>query len=107
MLEAPGRGDPARRAQALALIEAVVDPCSANFGRPTGLVAMGMIDRLDLNATGEIDLWIMPTIPGCLFIGVIEEQIEAAMADVAWCTGVRCHRAEGLWDPSRMRSLTV
>ena len=69
--EVPGSGDPARRAAALALIEVIADPCSLNFGRPTGLVSMGIIDRLDLNAAGEIDLWILPTIPGCLFLGVI------------------------------------
>jgi metal-sulfur cluster biosynthetic enzyme len=107
MLEVRGSGDPARRTQALSLIETVVDPCSANFGRPTGLVSMGIIDRLDLSATGEIDLWIMPTIPGCLFLGVIEEKIEAALGDVSWCSRIRCRHADGLWDPSRMRPLAA
>jgi metal-sulfur cluster biosynthetic enzyme len=107
MPDVPGHGDPARRAQALALIETVVDPCSANFGRPTGLVSMGIIDRLDLNTAGEIDLWILPTIPGCLFLGVIEERIEAALAQADWCTRVRCHHASGLWDPSRLRPVSV
>lgn len=104
MAEVPGYGDPVRRARALALIETVADPCSANFGRPTGLVSMGIIDRLDLSETGEIDLWIMPTIPGCLFLGVIEEKIEAALAELGWCAALRCCHAAGLWDPSRMRA---
>ena len=93
--------------QLLALIETVVDPCSANLGRPTGLVSMGIIDRVDLSASGEVDLWIMPTIPGCLFLGVIEERIEVALADVNWCSRIRCHPADGLWDPSRMRRLAA
>jgi metal-sulfur cluster biosynthetic enzyme len=101
--DVPGRGDPARRAQALALIEAVADPCSVNFGKPTGLVSMGIIDRLELGPANEVDIWIMPTIPGCLFLGVIEERIEAALATLGWCSSVRCHHAAGLWDPSRMR----
>jgi metal-sulfur cluster biosynthetic enzyme len=107
MLEVPGSGDSARRAQALALIEAIADPCSVNFGRPTGLVSMGIIDRLDVCPAGEVDLWIMPTIPGCLFLGVIEEKLEAALADLGWCSRLRCHHATGLWDPSRMRPLAA
>jgi metal-sulfur cluster biosynthetic enzyme len=105
MHEVPGNGDPVRRAQLLSLIETVVDPCSVNFGRPTGLVSMGIIDRLELSPGGEIDLWILPTIPGCLFLGVIEERIEAALAGLGWCARLRCHHAAGLWDPSRMRSV--
>ena len=107
MAETAGTGDPARRAELLAAIDAIADPCSANFGRPTGLVSMGIIDRLDLGPTGEVDVWIMPTIQGCLFLGVIEEKVEAALAELKWCTKLRCHHAVGLWDPSRMRSLTV
>ncbi len=103
MLDVQGSGDPGRRTQALALIEKIADPCSVNFGRPTGLVSMGIIDRLELGSDGEIDLWIMPTIPGCLFLGVIEERIEAALADMSWCSRIRCRPADGLWDPSRMR----
>jgi metal-sulfur cluster biosynthetic enzyme len=105
MLEVPGTGDPPRRAQALALIEDIADPCSANFGRPTGLVSMGIVDRLDVGAAGEVDLWILPTMPGCLFLGVIEERAEAALRDLGWCVRLRCHHAAGLWDPSRMRSV--
>ena len=107
MCEVPGSGDPARRAAALALVETIADPCSANFGRPIGLVSMGIIDHLDVSPTGEIDLWILPTIPGCLFLGVIEERIEGALADLDWCTQLRCHHAAGLWDPSRMRPLAA
>ena len=68
---------------------------------------MGIIDRLDLSPAGEVDLWIMPTIPGCLFLGVIEEKIEAALAGAIWCARIRCHHADGLWDPSRMRPLAA
>jgi metal-sulfur cluster biosynthetic enzyme len=104
MREVPGSGDPARRAQLLALIETVSDPCSVTFGRPTGLVSMGIIDRLDVGTAGDIDLWIMPTIPGCLFLGVIEERIEAALPGLSWSMKLRCHHADGLWDPSRLHS---
>jgi metal-sulfur cluster biosynthetic enzyme len=107
MPEVPGSGDPARRAQVLALIESVIDPCSVTFGRPTGLVSMGIIDRLELGPAGEVDLWIMPTIPGCLFLGVIEEKVEAALAELGWCSRLRCHHAAGLWDPTRMRPLAA
>jgi metal-sulfur cluster biosynthetic enzyme len=107
MPKVPGRGNPARRAQALALVETVVDPCSASFGRPIGLVSMGIVDRLDIGPAGEIHLWIMPTIPGCLFLGVIEEKVEAALAELDWCSQLRCHHAAGLWDPSRMRPLAA
>lgn len=107
MPEVSGSGDPARRARVLALIETIVDPCSASFGRPTGLVSMGIIDRLDVSEAGEVDVWIMPTIPGCLFLGVIEERIEAVLAELGWCSRLRCHHAAGLWDPSRLRVLAT
>jgi metal-sulfur cluster biosynthetic enzyme len=100
-------GDSTHCAEALALIDTIPDPCSVSFGRPTGLVGMGIIDRLDLGPTGELDIWIMPTIPGCLFLGVIEERIEAVLGALSWCSSIRCHHADGLWEPSRMRPLAA
>jgi metal-sulfur cluster biosynthetic enzyme len=90
-----------REGELLALLDTIADPCSLAHGKPVGLVALGVVDRVEV-ARGEAMVAIMPTIPGCLFIGVIEEKIERLADALPWCTGLRVTIADGLWDPSRM-----
>jgi metal-sulfur cluster biosynthetic enzyme len=94
---------PDRRAAALRVIDAIVDPCSRALGRPIGLVGMGLIADLD-EEDGLVRVLVLPTFPTCMFRGVLEEQIEAALRALPWC-GAVCVRfagADQVWDESRM-----
>jgi metal-sulfur cluster biosynthetic enzyme len=97
----PGSGDASRRAEIAALLDEIADPCSVSQGRPLGLATMGIIDRIDLADTLTIAL--LPTVLGCLFIGVIEERIEEALRALPWCPPIRFRHVDALWDKSRMR----
>ena len=63
MAAVAGEGPAGLREEALTRIDAIVDPCSKAFGRPAGLVGMGMIDRLDID-DGAVAVTVLPTFPG-------------------------------------------
>jgi metal-sulfur cluster biosynthetic enzyme len=99
----PGTGSPDRRAAVLAAIGTIVDPCSRALGRPVGLVGMGMIAGLD-EECGCVRVTVLPTFPTCMFRGVLEEEIEAIVRAMPWCTAVsvRFADAEYVWDETRL-----
>ena len=98
-----GDGPAARRREVLDRIDAIVDPCSRSLGRSVGLVAMGILERLDV-AGDEVTVLLLPTFPTCLFRGFFEEEIRARVGTLPWCRDVAIEfcSADRLWDPSRM-----
>jgi len=102
-LAVAGDGPAARRREALDRIDAIVDPCSQSLGRPVGLVAMGIVERLDV-AGDKVTVLLLPTFPTCLFRGFFEEEIRQRVGALPWCRGVAIEfcPADRLWDPSRM-----
>lgn len=95
-----------QRDAVLAALEAVVDPCSRGLGRPIGLVSMGMIESLDIDA-GRVRVVVLPTFPNCLFGGVIEAEIERSVGALPWCSAVsvRFAGADVVWDESRLSNV--
>ena len=91
----------AREAEVLALLDTIADPCSLAYGKPVGLAALGIVDHVEVIGD-KVTVAIMPTIPGCLFIGVIEEKVERLAEALPWCRGLRVTIVDGLWDPSRI-----
>jgi len=100
-----GEGPPSRRREVLERLEAIVDPCSRSLGRPAGLVAMGIVERLDV-AGDEVTVLLLPTFPTCLFRGFFEEEIRARVGALPWCRDVAIEicPADRLWDPSRLKA---
>jgi len=100
---AAGDGPVGRRREALDRIDAIVDPCSRSLGRPAGLVAMGIVERLDV-AGDKVTVLLLPTFPTCLFRGFFEEEIRKRVGALPWCRDVAIEfcPADRLWDPSRM-----
>jgi metal-sulfur cluster biosynthetic enzyme len=92
-----------RRDAVLATLDAIIDPCSRGLGHPVGLVGMGMIDRLDIDAD-RVSVTVLPTFPNCLFRGVIEAEIESRLGELPWCRAVSVHfaGADLVWDESRL-----
>jgi metal-sulfur cluster biosynthetic enzyme len=99
----PGDGPFERRIGVLNAIDAIADPCSQALGRPIGLVAMGLIARLDV-VEENVTITVLPTFPTCMFRGVFEEEIAAQVRSIPWCKGVSvCFSgAEIIWDERRM-----
>jgi metal-sulfur cluster biosynthetic enzyme len=98
-----GEGPLDRRTTVLTEIDAIVDPCSRALGRPVGLVAMGVIERVDILAN-RVCVTVLPTFPTCIFRGVIEEEIEMRVRTISWCeeVSVRFAGADAIWDESRL-----
>lgn len=90
-----------REAELRALLDTIADPCSLAHGKPVGLGGLGIVDHVEvIGDTATVA--IMPTIPGCLFIGVIEEKVERLAEALPWCRGLRVTIVDELWDPSRI-----
>jgi metal-sulfur cluster biosynthetic enzyme len=92
-----------RRAEVMAVLDAIEDPCSVAFGKPIGLVGMGIVQDVEI-AAGRVVLSLLPTFPTCLFQGVFAEEIERRLRTLAWCEAVTVTIASGeaSWDETRM-----
>jgi metal-sulfur cluster biosynthetic enzyme len=99
----PGDGPLDRRIHILNAIDTIADPCSQALGRPIGIVAMGLIARLDV-AGESVSITVLPTFPTCMFRGVFEEEIVARVRSISWCkvVSVCFAAAEIIWNERRM-----
>lgn len=79
--------DAERRRQVLACVNALADPCSAAAGDPVGLADMGLVTAVELDGD-HVAVHLRPTFPGCLFVGVFEQQIRTAVGSLEWCAQV-------------------
>jgi metal-sulfur cluster biosynthetic enzyme len=101
--EIGGDGPADRREAAIAVLDAIIDPCSMTIGHPIGLAGMGMIERVDVTA-GVVSILLLPTFPACIFRGFFEAEIEKRLRTLHWCESVSvafCPAEQG-WDESRM-----
>lgn len=93
----------ARRAAVLEALNDVLDPCSVSMGKPIGLVDMGIVETVNVEA-GHVSVTLLPTFPDCLFLGVFEEKIETTVKNLPWCRSVSiaiCPAEHG-WDETRL-----
>lgn len=68
-------------------INGLADPCSVAAGDPVGLVDLGLVLAVELDG-GHVAVRVRPTFPGCMFVGIFEREIEAAVGSLAWCEDV-------------------
>jgi metal-sulfur cluster biosynthetic enzyme len=101
---AGARRDDQRRADAQTALNAIVDPCSRGANLPVGIVDMGLVETLDVTG-GHVHIRLMPTYPGCLFIGFFEVEATNRLKQLPWCEDVSVEQvsvAEGVWTEDRM-----
>ena len=93
-----------RRADALGVLNGIVDPCSAANGSPIGLADMGIIEELEVSG-GHVRVRLLPTFPGCLFVGIFHEEATGRLRELDWCESVEVELAsaeDGVWTEARM-----
>lgn len=73
--EIAGVGPADRREAAIAVLDAIIDPCSMTIGHPIGLAGMGMVERVDVTG-GVVSVLLLPTFPACILRGFFEAEIE-------------------------------
>lgn len=89
-----------------AVLNSVIDPCSAAAGAPAGLVEMGLVRGIALsrNPDGlDIDIVLCVTEPGCVMGGSFAEEVKIRLSVLP---GVRQVRVEldgaADWSPRDM-----
>jgi metal-sulfur cluster biosynthetic enzyme len=89
-----------------AVLNSVIDPCSAAAGAPAGLVEMGLVRGISLSSNPDghdIDIILCVTEPGCVMGGSLAEEARVRLS--ALC-GVRQVRIEldgtANWTPRDM-----
>lgn len=91
------------QARVLKRLNLVQDPCSVAAGRPMGLVDMGLIDHVDIDSDGRVDIYLRLTSPACYLMTFLESESIEQVGDCDGVTVVRVHPDEGLdWSPSRI-----
>jgi metal-sulfur cluster biosynthetic enzyme len=106
MLGPSGSGsevDARHRAEVEAILNEIIDPCSAAAGLPLGLVEMGIVDRVQVTS-GEVEVMLLPTSFACVFVGLFEGEVRARLERLEWCTAVDVHVWDGddIWDETRL-----
>jgi metal-sulfur cluster biosynthetic enzyme len=92
----------ARLRELLAVLDGIVDPCSAAARVPAGLVEMGIVERAH-EADGHVEVILLPTFAGCLHVALFAAEIERRVGALAWCRSVRVRTtADELWTEARM-----
>lgn len=93
-----------RREQVVTRLNAIADPCSCATGEPIGIVDMGIVR--DIRVTGDrVEIDILPTFPGCLYVGMFEHEAEQRLLALPWCAGVTVRQVssgDDVWSEARM-----
>lgn len=97
----PANGVAARAIEAL---ETFVDPCSEGLGTPLSVVALGLIESVEVDsAAGVVRVDFCPTGPSCFFQIPMMTEMERLVGDA---TGLRCEVtiSDEVWTPDRRRA---
>jgi metal-sulfur cluster biosynthetic enzyme len=85
------------------LLNTIIDPCSIASGVPIGLVEMGIVESVHVQAD-VVAITLLPTFPGCIYTAVFSDEITRTLAELDWPREVKIDlQAEGaIWDEERM-----
>lgn len=76
-----------RGREVLEQINTLADPCSAAAGDPVGLADLGLVTAVEVDG-GRVRVRVRPTFPGCMFVGIFEQEVKRAVRSLTWCTEV-------------------
>ena len=103
MPEVDGDARVALRALIAAELDRILDPCSLASGAPMGLVEMGLVDRVDISGSGEVEVHLRLTSPFCHMIGFFHVEAERRLSALAGVRRVEVVADQGLdWSPARI-----
>jgi metal-sulfur cluster biosynthetic enzyme len=86
-----------------AALDTIHDPCSVRTGKPLGLVAMGLIESVEIDAA-SVRIRMVVTGPGCFFYFQFAESIERALDGIAGGREIDVAIDDAiLWTRDRMR----
>jgi metal-sulfur cluster biosynthetic enzyme len=81
-------------------LNSVADPCSVAVHSPMGLIDMGLVDGIEMDASGEVTIRLRLTSPSCLQVGYFANEVRERVGAVVGVTKVVVTHDLGLdWDP--------
>lgn len=99
----PEMGAAVSDAAVLGCLNTIGDPCSAAHGQGMGIVDMGLIDRLEIDPAGHVDIRLRLTSPCCGMVGYFIEEAKTRVRALEGVAGVAVEADHGLdWSPSMM-----
>ncbi|MEQ8346406.1 MAG: iron-sulfur cluster assembly protein [Sneathiellaceae bacterium] len=95
------------RSRVEALLDEVIDPCSAGIGRPAGLVAMGLVKELHLDGQADgrvqVRLLLRLTSPCCMMAPHFAAQAEAKLRSLPEVASIGIEVSPAIdWEPADM-----
>ena len=89
------------RSAILDRLDEIKDPCSAASGVPMGLGEMGLIDAVDISASGDVEVKLRLTSPFCHMIGFMTKEAIAKLEALPSVRSVSVRADNGLdWSPA-------
>jgi metal-sulfur cluster biosynthetic enzyme len=88
-------------------LDRILDPCSVRMGTPRGLVAMGLVEAVEV-ADDAIRIRLVLTGPGCFFYFQFADAITGALAPLAGGRQIDVAIDDTvLWTKDRMSAIPV
>jgi metal-sulfur cluster biosynthetic enzyme len=95
--------DPALLARIEAALERVVEPCSLAFGKPVSIVAMGLVERIEV-ADGRARITLCLTDAACIHFAGMQRFIRDELLELREIESVEVVQTlDRLWTPDRRR----
>lgn len=87
----------------LGALAEVIDPCSRFNGSHLDLVELGMVDRVETDGHGTVEITLLLDDPTCLYAASICQQVTAVASTVPGIAAVTVAiRADELWTAERL-----
>ncbi len=91
------------RAQIVAELDEIKDPCSIAAGTAFGLAEMGLVDSVEVLETGAVLVKLRLTSPFCHMIGYFKKEASRRIEALPGVSAVDLQADNGLdWSPSRI-----
>ncbi|MBS1678846.1 MAG: DUF59 domain-containing protein [Actinobacteria bacterium] len=85
------------------LLDTIGDPCSVAQGVPMGLGEMGLLERVEADADGNVEIDLRLTSPSCMMLGYFKVEAERLAHTVDGVRNVTIRSDTGLdWRPEMM-----
>jgi metal-sulfur cluster biosynthetic enzyme len=100
----PGMTDRTLIARIEAALARVVEPCSLAFGKPISIVAMGLIERIEV-AGGQAKITLCLTDAACIHFAGMQRFIRDELLELPEIETVEVRQTlDRLWTPDRRRA---
>lgn len=85
------------------VLDTIGDPCSVAVGVPMGLGEMGLLERIEVDADGNVEIDLRLTSPSCMMLGYFKVEAERLAKSIAGVRTVTIKSDTGFdWRPEMM-----